>query len=137
MGLKGANDCVPCILKGLDALTQCAVLCFASSICCLLFRATGIHSWRLGSTRAKSSIFNLEFIYASLQGSILCFALVAAMLGCNSVAMGAGLLSLLWCLVRPRPLSRCGTILVGCRCRTRFCCRLGGGGRLVRWNGGL
>jgi hypothetical protein len=101
MGLKGANDCIPCILKGLDTFAQCAVLCFASGICCLLFRTAGIHSWRVGSTRAKGSIFSLEFTYASLQGSILCFSLVAAMLGCNSVAMGAGLLSLFWCYVGP------------------------------------
>jgi len=137
MGLKGANDCLPCILKGLDAFAQCAVLCFASSICSPLFRAAGSRSWRVGSTRAKGSIFSLEFTYASLQGGKMCFALVAAMLGCNSVAMGAGLLALLSCHVRPGPLSRCGAILVGCRCRTRFCWRLGGGGGRVRWNGGL
>ena len=113
MGLKGANDCLPCILKGLDAFTQCAVLCFSSSICCPLFRAAGIHSWRVSSTGAKGSIISLEFIYASLQGGILCFALVAAVLGCNSVAMSAGLLTLLRCLVSPGPLSRCGNILVG------------------------
>src|SRR6266849_4156535 len=130
MGLEGANDCLPCILKGLDAFAQCAVLCFASSICCPLFRAAGIHSWWVGSTRAKGSIFGLKFTYASLQGGELCFALVAAMLGCNSVAVGAGVLSFLWCQVRPGPLSRC--ILVGCGCWTRFCCRLGGGGRRVR-----
>ena len=115
MGLKGTNDCLPCILKGLDAFAQCAVLCFASSICCLLFKTASILSWRVGGTRAKGSIFSLEFAYTSLQGGILCFALIAAMLGCNSVAMGAGLLSLLWCKLSPRPLSRCGTILVGCR----------------------
>jgi hypothetical protein len=137
MGLKGSNDCLPCILKGLDAFAQCAVLCFASSFCYPLIRAVGIHSWRVGGTRAKGSIFSLEFTYASLQGNILCFALVAAMLGCNSVAMGAGVLALLRCHDRPRSLSRCGIILVGCRCRARFCCRLGGGGRRVRWNGGF
>jgi len=137
MGLKGANDCLPCILKGLDAFAQCTVLCVAISIFCPLFGAAGIHSWRVGGRRAKGSIFSLEITYASLQGGKLCFALVAAMLGCNSVAMGAGLLALLSCHSRPGPLSRCGIILVGCRCRTRFCCRLGGGGRRVRWNGGF
>jgi hypothetical protein len=135
MGLKGANDCLPCILKGLDTFAQCAVLCFASSICCTLFRAAGIHSWGVGSTRAKDSIFSLEFTYASLQGGKLCFALVAAMLGCNSVAMGASLFALLSCHGGPGPLTRCGTILVRCRCRARFCCRLGGRGRGARWNG--
>lgn len=68
MGLKGANDCIPCILKGLYTFAQCAVLCIASSICCLLFRTAAIRSWRVGGTRTKDSIFSLEFANASLQG---------------------------------------------------------------------
>jgi hypothetical protein len=36
MGLKGANDCLPCIFKGPHAFAQCAVLCFSSSVCCPL-----------------------------------------------------------------------------------------------------
>jgi hypothetical protein len=135
MSLKGANDCLPCIFKGSDAFAQCAVLCFASSVRCPLFRAVGIHSWRVRRTRAKSSVFSLEFTDASLQGGKLCFALVAAMLGCNSVAVGASLLALLRCHVRPGPLSRWGAILIRRGCRTRFRCRLGGSGRRGRWNG--
>ena len=137
MGLKGANDCFPCTLKGPDAFVQCAILCFASSVRCPLFGAVDIHSWRVCRTCTKGSIFSLEFTYASLQGSKLYFALVAAVLGGNSVAVCAGLFTFLRCDIRPGPLSWCGTILIGCGSRARFCCRLGRGGRRVGWNGSL
>jgi hypothetical protein len=136
MGLKGTNNCLPRVLEGLHAFAQCAVLCFASSVRCPLFGAVGIRSWWMRRTRAKGSIFGLEFTYAGLQGGKMCFALVAAILSCNSVAVGAGLLAFLSSHVRPRPLTRRGAILIGCGCGTRFCCRLGGSGRRKGWRGG-
>jgi hypothetical protein len=114
MGLKGTNNCLPRILEGLHAFAQCAVLCFTSSVRCPLLGVVGIHSRQMGRTRAKGSVFGLEFTYAGLQGGILCFALVAAILGCDSVAVGTGLLAFLGSHIRPRALSRRGAILIGC-----------------------
>jgi len=101
MRLKGADDCLPRGLKSPHAFAQCAVLLFASGVCGPLFGTIHGHcEWVGYNTRTKGPVFSLELTYASLEGRELCFALVAAVLGCDAVAVGAGLLAFLGCHVR-------------------------------------
>lgn len=101
MRLKGADDCLPRSFKSPHAFTQCVVLGLASGIRGTLFGAVDSRWEYVGHTRTKGLVFSLEFIYASFEGSELCLALVTAVLGCDAIAVGAGLLALLRCNVRP------------------------------------
>ena len=99
MRLKGADDCLPCSFKSPHAFTQCVVLSFASGIRGPPFGVVDSHREYVGHTRTKGLVFSLEFIYASFEGSELCLALVATVLGCDAIAVGAGLLAFIWCHV--------------------------------------
>jgi len=126
--VKGANNCLPRALKGLYTLTQCAILRFASSVCCPVLGAVDRYWGRVGHARTEGSVLSLKFTDATLEGRELRFALVAAVLSCDTVAMGTSLLALLGCHTRPGALSRWGITFIRRGCRTRFCCRLGGRG---------
>ena len=99
MRLKGADDCLPRSFKSPHAFTQCAVLGFTSGVRGSLIGVVDSHWKCVGHTRTKGLVFGLEFIDASFEGGELCFALVAAVLGCDAIAVGAGLLALLRCHV--------------------------------------
>lgn len=95
MRLKGADDCLPRSFEGPHTFTQCTVLGFASGVRSPLFGVVDGHWECVGHTRTKGFVFGLEFIYASFERIELCLALVAAVLGCDAIAVGAGLLALL------------------------------------------
>jgi len=99
MGVKGADDCLPRSFEGPHAFTQCAVLGFASGVRSPLFGVVNSHWECVGHTRTKGLVFSLEFIYASFERIKLCLALVAAVLGCDAIAVGASFLPLLRCHV--------------------------------------
>jgi hypothetical protein len=97
MRLKGADDCLPRSFKSPHAFTQCAVLSFTSGVGGPLFGVVDRHWKYMGHTRTKGLVFGLEFTYAIFEASELCLTLVAAVLGCDAIAVGAGFLALLRC----------------------------------------
>jgi hypothetical protein len=99
MRLKGADDCLPRSFESPHAFAQCAVLSFASGVRSLLFGVVDSHWEYVGHTRTKGLVFSLECVYASFERGELCLALVAAVLGRDAIAVGAGLLALLRCYV--------------------------------------